>query len=497
MFNFKTLLETLWPTDIDQDGDLSKLLDGLAEDYQSIYDQIQLIAHIRDPRRTNNLSDLEREYGIVPDSFLSDSIRRQMLAHIVYQRPTTASWEHLQNALINAGFEDAIVVENNPVVDPDDVDISDGIDSEFIVNGKTYTDQSPAYYLAAGSSIAFAGHSRAYVGYYLTIIKTLKTYTIPTEINAHWSWRYVFWVGSASSGWPSSPVVDALIVDEQRITQLKNLILKYKPAFTWCVLVDQLSTLLAGSSTGGHIFRSVDYGLTWSDLDQQYSQTSISALINIGNGICLAGTQSSGLILRSTDYGLTWSNLGQQASETSIRCFTYVGNGVCLAGSGSNGKIFRSIDYGLTWSEIQQLGSETQVYSLCFVGSGICLAGTYNSGKIFRSTDYGLTWSDLGQQYSESYIYCLLHIGNGVCLAGTGNSGLILRSIDYGLTWSSLGQQAGETVIRSFACTSRDKICFAGTSTHGKILKSIDRGLTWSDLGQQESETTIYSLVSR
>lgn len=237
MFDFKTLIETLWPDsqlgDIDPNGDLAKLFEGLASHYQDLYDVLFNLAYIRDPRLTNVLPDLEREFGIVTDTSLSEAVRRQMLAHVVYQRSTTASWEHLQNALIDAGFTNLIVTPNQPVVDPADVSSGAG---EVLVNGTLYTNQSPAYYMAAGSSIAYAAHSRGFAGYYLSNNKTEKTYSIPSEIKAHWTWRYIFWVGGAASGWPSSPIVAQANIDSQRETQLKNLILKYKPSYTWCVL---------------------------------------------------------------------------------------------------------------------------------------------------------------------------------------------------------------------------------------------------------------------
>lgn len=238
MFDFTTLLEELFPKNvfggIDKNGDLYKLLEGIADTYQDAYDKINLLAHIRDPRLTDDLATLEREYGVVTDTSLTEVVRRQMLAHVVYQRPTTASWEHLQNALIDAGFTNLLVTQNNQVVDPADVSSGAG---ELLVNGNLYTSQTPAYYMAAGSDIAYAGHSRGYAGYYLKFDKTLKTYSIPTNIKEHWTWRYVFWVGGAATGWTgSTPAVALANVDSQRATQLKNLILKYKPAFTWCVL---------------------------------------------------------------------------------------------------------------------------------------------------------------------------------------------------------------------------------------------------------------------
>ena len=492
MFDFKTLLEEIWPSEIDPEGDLSKLFDALADNFQDIYDEIQSVAHIRDPRRTNILSDLEREYGIVSNSALSDEIRRQMLAHIKYEYPTSGSWEHLQNALINAGFN-LVVTENNPVVDPADVTI-DSAYSDLLVNGNLYIAQDPSYYMAAGSSIAYAGHNRGYSGYYVSSTKTLKTYSIPTEIKAHWTWRYVFWVGGIASGWSSSPEIAVAQVDPKRETQLRNLILKYKPLFTWCVLAIEYPHLLAGTYNTGHIFRSLDDGMTWEDLGQQAAETAIRDIIHLGNGICLASTQILGKIFRSTDYGATWSDLGQQYSQTSILPLCDVGNGICLAGTASGGKILRSVDYGATWSDLDQQGSATWITALCYLENGICLAGTYNNGKILRSIDYGETWSDLGQQGSETGIYSLVYLGNGICLAGSYGAAHIFKSEDYGATWSDIGAQASEAGITAL-CHIKDGICLAGTQNLGKILRSVDYGETWEDLGQQGSETRIYCIL--
>lgn len=232
-FDFTTLLQEVFPDSdlgaIDEVGDLAKLFEGMAEDYQAIYDVLMNLAHVRDPRLASLLSDLEREFGIVPDTSISDAVRRQMLAHVIYQRPTTASWKNLELALIDAGFSNLLVTQNNPMVDPSVVG------GDLLVNGTIYTSQSPAYYACMGSGIAYMGHSRAFMGYYLSDNKVAKTYTIPTG-PPYWPWAFVFWVGGAASGWPGTPAVALANIDAQRETQLKNLILKYKPAFTWCML---------------------------------------------------------------------------------------------------------------------------------------------------------------------------------------------------------------------------------------------------------------------
>lgn len=232
MSNFRDLLETLLPHNafggVDPSGDLAKLLDGLAAGYQDLYDEIDGLARVRNPRLTLLLADLEREFGIIPDTALSDATRRTMLASVMYHRPNTASWEHVENALHEAGFDNLLVTPNDPLVDPADVG------GDLLVNGPIYVSQTPAYYAAAGSDIAYAGGNRAYTGYYLRDDRTAKTYTLPTS--PFWPWAYVFWVGGAASGWPDSPAVALATVDAQRETQLKNLILKLKPAYMWCLL---------------------------------------------------------------------------------------------------------------------------------------------------------------------------------------------------------------------------------------------------------------------
>ena len=251
---------------------------------------------------------------------------------------------------------------------------------------------------------------------------------------------------------------------------------------------------LAGTGGGGKILRSTDYGVTWSDLGQQFSQSDIFCMCYLDNDIALAGTYIGGKILRSTDRGATWSDMGQLGTETYVKSLCYLGNGIVLAGTQTGGKIFRSIDYGVNWSDLGQQFSETRIYALCNLGGGIALAGTGALGKILRSTDYGATWSDLGQQFSETRIFSLCSLGGGIALAGTGYNGKILRSTDSGATWSDLGQQHSVDTVRSL-CSLGNGIALAGTSILGKILRSADSGATWSDIGQLGGESQVNALT--
>lgn len=223
---FEAMLPPGWPKPT---GDFAKLLAGIAEERNDIHDLFAALAYVRDPRNTTLLEDLEKEFGVITDTNLTEAERRARLVTIKYALPNTASWEHLQNTLVDAGFTDALVIPNSPTIDP--ALITNG---ELIVNGTIYTEQTPAYYMAAGSDIAYAGHDRAYAGYFLVMDRTLKEYDTG---DVSQRWRFVFFIGSAKAGsWPSSPAVTDLDVPSEKEAFLKYLILKHKPTHSWCVL---------------------------------------------------------------------------------------------------------------------------------------------------------------------------------------------------------------------------------------------------------------------
>lgn len=241
---------------------------------------------------------------------------------------------------------------------------------------------------------------------------------------------------------------------------------------------------IAGSGlTGsyGHLVRTVDYGLHWTDLGTQgVNETVMYCGCYLEAGICLVGTISHGHILRSTDYGINWTDLGTQAGETRINSIAYCGGGIVIAGTGGHAKIIRSTDYGATWTDLGQLGSYTQAYAVVYLEGGICLAGTYSGSGIYRSVNYGATWSLVGTQ-GETGVQCFAYLGGGIVLAGTTNGGKMLRSTDYGQTWSKSAQLYGCTYIYTLTNVGGG-IAIAGVSSIGNILRTTDYGLTWQQL---------------
>lgn len=248
---------------IESGGDLDLLLDGMAENAETVALDIACLSCIRDPFTTPLLSDLEREYGVPTDTRLSDAVRRETLAALVYGLGNnTGSKDNLQNALQAAGF-DVQVHENSPAVDPDiflnsvPLMVAGG-DNAFagyeplagppstavagltggylLVNGRQYT-QRPEYDAIAGGDYMFAGNGNAVAGRYIGLIQDEIIYTIPDDPNA---WPFFFFVGGDATRDPGTGELTGILkadIPAERQTDFERLILKYKPIHTWAGLI--------------------------------------------------------------------------------------------------------------------------------------------------------------------------------------------------------------------------------------------------------------------
>lgn len=290
----RALIDGLWP-----DGsaatpapssDLDKFLNALADNSENPRAFLAQLASIRDPYKTAVLSDLEREYGIAFNPALTTAQRQANIASRKFKKASGTLWA-LQNALNDAGFGvggyGLMVYDNNGSSDPRNfvtgawrmyagatsLPIYAGNTNAYasfvggtavtIINGAQFT-AAPAYWGAG--MVFYAGNTNAYCGYYQYLNYTPIVYPLPADSGY---WPLFFFVGANPTYFtPSSAfVVDengANIVDENGIfittdggtgysipqittiqspnvpssrrAELIELILRYKPIFTWGLL---------------------------------------------------------------------------------------------------------------------------------------------------------------------------------------------------------------------------------------------------------------------
>jgi len=157
------------------DGYLDKYLDAEGDDLELGRVMTQAAEQVRDPIKTQALADLEIDFGVLPDSNISDSARRMYLSAIKgAAQLETGSAAELQERLRFAGF-DVYVFKNDPPVDPADYLLSGYLatcgdaestcgnpearcglgaegDSELIVNGDMISEQRISYTATCGDS---------------------------------------------------------------------------------------------------------------------------------------------------------------------------------------------------------------------------------------------------------------------------------------------------------------------------------------------------------
>ncbi len=237
------------------DEGLDQLLDGISLNLEEMRDFLALLAKIRNPFLTPILSDLEKEYGLPPNTNLSLEERQQRLLSAITNRSGFGA-DYMQEKLQRAGFNVQVHV-NNPPIDPrsitgqasiycnDQVNafcgnenaVSGGMSGEIIVNQDWFYESS-VFSLNCGGEFAKSGSNRALCGKFDLIKREGVIYTIPTNPGY---WGLIFFVGGNATRIPpvTGPLtnIDPADVPATRREELKELIIKYKPSHSWCILI--------------------------------------------------------------------------------------------------------------------------------------------------------------------------------------------------------------------------------------------------------------------
>jgi len=229
----------------------------------------------------------------------------------------------------------------------------------------------------------------------------------------------------------------------------------------------------------------------WTFIRNLGTEDYVTALENIGNGIVLAGTMRNAEIWRSTDYGLTWTYTGYcygdyhppvTYSDVRFQGFANLGSGVIMGGHAAG--MARSTDYGLTWTPVT--GASGYVVADPALHYAYAMAG----GSLYRSTNNGASFS-LAQSvypiYATEYQSPMWRNDNyifvGMFQLYTSTTAQVWRSSDDGASYQ-LMQNLGEYRIWSFCDTAAGDLllCTASYSggSVGKVWRSQNSGSTWA-----------------
>lgn len=213
---------SLW---IPEDGaGLDLFFDGLATNEEEIRTFLAALAYIRSPELTTILSDLEKEFGLLPDSTLTEAETRARLLAAKVSNKGDGTADFMEERLQASGFNVQVHV-NNPPVDP----------ADFIE--KTPTEMFGRTTTMFGRGTAMFGETEA------TLIINGRSSDGATPLPGSGDseyWGLIFFVGGAATRDPVTDELTAILpasVKASRQDELINLIVKYKPLHSWAGLI--------------------------------------------------------------------------------------------------------------------------------------------------------------------------------------------------------------------------------------------------------------------
>lgn len=234
------------------DGGLDLFLDGNAENKEIIRIALEALATIQIADLTQYLDDMEREYGLIPDSSLSETNRRARLKNAITDNQGYGTAWDMQAKLRAAGFTDIYVYQNDPPVD-----------INLYVGNTANISCRTGFTATCGSLIAYCAASggRLVVNGNVFFNQAPVTYQIPLQAY----WHNVFFVGGqatfsdierffitcsnyqATCGNPVATcgnkitrseitAIAQVSIPSSRREEVRRLVVKYKPIHSWGVL---------------------------------------------------------------------------------------------------------------------------------------------------------------------------------------------------------------------------------------------------------------------
>jgi uncharacterized repeat protein (TIGR02543 family) len=359
-------------------------------------------------------------------------------------------------------------------------------------NGITWNDQGATTASSGGSATYASGSAVA---------------SIPTTAPQRTGYTFVGWFPSSSSGaqitnnsyTPASPYgaltfyahwnlnKSSAIANWAWVNQTSS------GSRNWHALATSAdgSKLFAGVDGGGSLYRSTDFGVTWSVIATTSGRNWFSIASNL-DGTKVAAVDRGGDIWTSIDSGSTWT---QRVVGGAVRNWESIASSsdgvklVAVASNGSsNGFIYTSSDSGATWSSNLAPGGNNKFTGVTSSNDGTYLAATTWTSGIYTSNNSGQTWTlrtlPVPNPGSETNLQAVASSGDGSRLvtgsrlSGASNGGIIFTSADYGATWKAYAQ----TTLDYINFTSNGDGSRLAATIYGQagVSTSGDFGASWT-----------------
>ncbi len=240
--------------------------------------------------------------------------------------------------------------------------------------------------------------------------------------------------------------------------------------YVYTLIITPAGELLAESSvvSGDQkrvFFRSVDDGQTWQKIEIDATLYSM-VIAPSGTIFCSGSLGTQNGLYRSTDWGLTFSFIDPNWTDNSLMTVLASGRLLRIVSS----KLYYSDDDGITWALLgSEFGSPNGV-EWTFQPIGPLSDGAVFStilGGLHKSNDGGLTWQFAADGMHHSKIWQMRFRSDSVYYASTPNG--LWKTSDRGHTWTRMTTNRTVQNEGSFEITSS-----------GGVVAVQDEKLFWS-----------------
>ncbi len=224
---------------------------------------------------------------------------------------------------------------------------------------------------------------------------------------------------------------------------------------------ENLGYATTGGTYGGHVFKTIDGGVTWIDLNNGYDiiDEGITSIffLDENNGF-ISGGFNQRRVMKTVDGGINWT----QVESISFGQIQFVNNQIGYAHriGYSNGRMYKTTDGGNTWSVNFEAEEEINAFHFVDENNGYFVG---DQGLIYKTNDGGNNWKELDIPY-DWYTQVKFYSKNVGYIAD--EDGKLYKTENGGVYWEYLTRQYKINSIELI----NDKIYTAGTN--GKIYRS-------------------------
>lgn len=232
--------------------------------------------------------------------------------------------------------------------------------------------------------------------------------------------------------------------------------------------------------SGNKYYKTTDFGDNWSYIStvnhSSYCNGFYFVSENVGYSIGGGTNSNSGDVFKTINGGITWSQLSIYVDEGLNSVFFINDNVGFISGGYNQRKVMKTINGGSTWTQVESI-SFGQIQ---FINDQIGYANRigYSNGRMYKTINGGNSWNLSIEVDEEINAFDFVDENNGYFV---GDQGLIYKTNNGGANWEELSIPYDWYTEVNFYTKNVGYIA----DEEGRLYKTENGGLNWQYLTQQ------------